>query len=90
MHAGGKEEFNVEGKLQKRKTCYMFIQKGKKDTYYQNLECDYRQGLDWIMYLLNTLTHDPELQAVTAPPLISTIHKSPQNLQSLLHPAVSS
>jgi hypothetical protein len=29
--------------------------------------------------VLNVSTHDSELQAITAPPLISTIHKSPQH-----------
>jgi hypothetical protein len=33
--------------------------------------------LDWILNLLITYTHHSELQAITAPPLISTIHKSP-------------
>jgi hypothetical protein len=42
------------------------------------------------MDLLTTYTHDSELQAVTAPPLISTIHKSPQQLLSIFQPAVSS
>jgi hypothetical protein len=42
------------------------------------------------MDLLTTYTHDLELQAITASPLISTIHKSPQHLLSLLQPAVSS
>jgi hypothetical protein len=41
------------------------------------------------MDLLTTYTHDSELQAITAPPLISTIHKSPQHLLSLFQPAVS-
>jgi hypothetical protein len=36
------------------------------------------------------LTHNSELQVTTAPPLISTIHKSPQHPLSLLQPAVSS
>jgi hypothetical protein len=35
------------------------------------------------MDLLTTYTHDSELQAITAPPLISTIHKSPQHPLSL-------
>jgi hypothetical protein len=51
--------------------------------------CDYRRGLDWWMDLLITYTHNSELQAITAPPLISTIHKSPQHPLSLLQPAVS-
>jgi hypothetical protein len=34
---------------------------------------DYRRGLDWRIDLLTTYTHDSELQAVTTPPLISTI-----------------
>jgi hypothetical protein len=42
-----------------------------------DLECDYRRGLDCWMDLLITYTHDSELQAITAPPLISIIHKSP-------------
>jgi hypothetical protein len=44
---------------------------------------DYRQGLDWWMDLLTTYTHDLELEAITAPLLISTIHKSPQHTLSL-------
>jgi hypothetical protein len=35
-------------------------------------------------------THVSELQEITAPPLISTIHKSPQNLLSLFQPVSSS
>jgi hypothetical protein len=35
------------------------------------------------MDLLTTYTHDWELQAITAPPLSSTIHKSPQHPISL-------
>jgi hypothetical protein len=42
--------------------------------------------LDWWMNLLTTYTHNLELQAITAPPLISTIHKSPQHL--LCSPAI--
>jgi hypothetical protein len=42
------------------------------------------------MNLLTTYTHDSELQAIAAPPLISTIHKSPQHpLSLLLQPAAS-
>jgi hypothetical protein len=40
------------------------------------------------MNLLTTYTHDSELQTITAPPLISTIHKSPQHPLSLFQPAV--
>jgi hypothetical protein len=36
------------------------------------------------------LIHDSELQAITAPPLISTIHKPPQHLLSLFKPALLS
>jgi hypothetical protein len=36
--------------------------------------CDYRRGLNWLQELLTSYTHDSELQAITAPPLI-TIHK---------------
>jgi hypothetical protein len=35
------------------------------------------------MDLSTTYTHDSELQAITAPPLLSTIYKSPQHLLSL-------
>jgi hypothetical protein len=38
---------------------------------------DHRQGVDWILDLLTTYTHTLKLQAITAPPLISTIHKTP-------------
>jgi hypothetical protein len=50
--------------------------------------CDYRRGMDWWMDLLTTYTHDSELQAITAPPLISTIHKSLQHPLSIFQPAV--
>jgi hypothetical protein len=42
------------------------------------------------MDVMTTYTHDSELQAITAPPLISTIHKSPQHPLSLFQPALSS
>jgi hypothetical protein len=43
------------------------------------------------MDLLTTYTHYSELQAITAPPLISTTYKSPQHALSLLfQPAISS
>jgi hypothetical protein len=51
--------------------------------------CHYRRGMDWWMDLLTTCTHGLELQAITAPPPTSTIHKSPQHPLSLFHPAVS-
>jgi hypothetical protein len=42
--------------------------------------CDYRLGLDLWMDLLTTYAHKSrDLQAITAQPLISTIHKSPQH-----------
>jgi hypothetical protein len=52
--------------------------------------CDYRRGFNWWMNLLITYTHDSELQAITVPLLISTIHKSPQRPLNLIQPAVSS
>jgi hypothetical protein len=39
--------------------------------------CDCRRGLDWWMDLLTTYTHDSELQAVTAPPPITTAPAKP-------------
>jgi hypothetical protein len=42
------------------------------------------------MDFLTTYTHDLEVEAVTAPPLISTIHKSPQNPLSFFQPAIFS
>jgi hypothetical protein len=39
---------------------------------------------------LNTYTHGSELQAITVPPLISTIDKSPHHLLRLFQLAVSS
>jgi hypothetical protein len=44
---------------------------------------DYRRDCDWWMDLLTTFTHDSDLQAIAASTLISTIHKSRQNLRSL-------
>jgi hypothetical protein len=46
---------------------------------------DYRRGLDWWVD-----THDSEIQAITAPPLIFTIHKFLQHQLSLFQPVVSS
>jgi hypothetical protein len=40
------------------------------------------------MDVLTTYTRDSELQEITAPPLIFTIHKSPQHPLSLFQPAV--
>jgi hypothetical protein len=42
----------------------------------------------WILDLLTTLAHESETQAITAPSLISAIHKSPQYSLSLFQPAV--
>jgi hypothetical protein len=42
------------------------------------------------MDLLTTCTYDSELQAITAPPPTSTIHKSPQHPLSLSQRAMSS
>jgi hypothetical protein len=47
---------------------------------------DSRRGLYWWMDLLTIYTHDSELQAITAPPLISTIHKPPQHPQCFSSP----
>jgi hypothetical protein len=46
--------------------------------------------MDLWLDLLTTYTHNSELQVITALPLISTIHKSPQQPLSLFQPAVSS
>jgi hypothetical protein len=35
--------------------------------------CDYTRGMDYILCLLTTYTHDTELQEITAPPLIFTL-----------------
>jgi hypothetical protein len=35
-----------------------------------------RSGLDWWIDLLPTYAHNSELQAITAPPLISTLYSS--------------
>jgi hypothetical protein len=53
-------------------------------------ERDYTRSSDWRMDLLTTYSHDSELQVITAPSLISTIHKSPQHRLSLFQPTVSS
>jgi hypothetical protein len=42
------------------------------------------------MDLLTIYAHDWEVQVITAPPLIPTIHKLPQHRLSLFPPAVSS
>jgi hypothetical protein len=36
--------------------------------------------LEWTLDLLATYTHNSEIQVITASPLISTIHKSPQHM----------
>jgi hypothetical protein len=41
-------------------------------------------ALDWILDLLTTYTHNLLVQIITAQSLISTTHKSPQHLLSLL------
>jgi hypothetical protein len=48
--------------------------------------------LDWILDLLTTYTksYDSDLQAITASPLVSTIHTSPQHPLSLFQLVVSS
>jgi hypothetical protein len=46
--------------------------------------------LDSILDLSTTYTHNSELQAITAPPLVSTIHNSPQHPLELFQPAWSS
>jgi hypothetical protein len=51
---------------------------------------DYTRVSNWILNLLTTYTHASELQAITAPPLIFTIHKSPKPTLSFPQPAVSS
>jgi hypothetical protein len=55
-----------------------FIAMGRVILILSRRMCDYRLGLDWWMDLLTTYTQDSEL-----PPLISTIHKSPQHSRSL-------
>jgi hypothetical protein len=44
---------------------------------------DYIQCLDYWIHLLTTYTHESELQAIIAPPLNSTIHKSAQHALTL-------
>jgi hypothetical protein len=61
----------------------------------RSADSKYCQVLEWLLTefwigwldLLTSYTHDSELQAVTAPPLISTINKSPQLPLSLFQPA---
>jgi hypothetical protein len=43
---------------------------------------------DWILNSLSTYKHDSELQVITAPPLNSTIHKSPQHRLRIFQSAV--
>jgi hypothetical protein len=47
---------------------------------------DSRGGLEWRMDLLTTYTHNSELQAITAPPLISTIYKGFSSLLCVHQP----
>jgi hypothetical protein len=47
-------------------------------------------AIDGVLDLLTTYIHDSELQAITAPSLVSTFYKSPQHTQSIFQPAVSS
>jgi hypothetical protein len=53
----------------------------QREEYAATCMSDHRRGL---------LTHDSELQAITAPLLISTIHESPQHPLSLFQPGVYS
>jgi hypothetical protein len=45
--------------------------------------CDYRRGMDWMLYLLTTCTHHSELPVIIALSLISILYKSPQHSLSL-------
>jgi hypothetical protein len=74
--------FSIEDMLSKLAVCSLLAE------YIVTYMCDYRRGLDWWMDLLTTYTQDSELQAITEPPLISTIHKSPQQPLSLSQPCV--
>jgi thiaminase len=65
------------------KRCNAVSNKTTSDTRYHAYMCDYRQGLDWWMDLLTTYTHCLWLHSIIAPPLISTVHKSPQHPLSL-------
>jgi hypothetical protein len=47
-------------------------------------------GFGLVDGFIDHFTHDSELQAITAPPLISTIYKSLEHPLGLLQPAVSS
>jgi hypothetical protein len=58
--------------------------------YHVVREWNYRRGFNWWLVLLTTHPHDSKLQAITSSPLISTIHKSPQQPLSLFQPALSS
>jgi hypothetical protein len=49
-----------------------------KNGYCHNLEVIIGRGLVFCINLLTTYTHESELQAITAPPLIATGYKSPQ------------
>jgi hypothetical protein len=52
----------------------------KMNLYFNVLEYVTIDGvLAWILDLVTTHTHNLDVQAITAPPLISTIHKSPQH-----------
>jgi hypothetical protein len=51
--------------------------------------CDDRRDMDWILDLLTTCIHHSVLQVITAPLLISTIHRSPQHPLSLFQPSTS-
>jgi hypothetical protein len=52
--------------------------------------CNYRRSLDLWVDLLTTYTHDSEVRVITAPLLISTVHKSTQHPLSIFQPTVSS
>jgi hypothetical protein len=53
--------------------------------------CDHRRGFDrWIWFIDRLYTQYPELQAITAQPLNSTIRKSPRHPLSFFQPAMSS
>jgi hypothetical protein len=48
-------------------------------SYCHLFECDYRQGLDWILDLLTTFTHDSWLHLIIAPSPVSTLNKALQH-----------
>jgi hypothetical protein len=76
----------TQTQLPKRRIFYICLRQWTISSILSRFRGDHRRGLDWWTDLLTTYTYQSELQVIRAPPLISTINKSPQHPLSLFPP----